>query len=106
MVGRARPGKRECLRHFRHPVTPGTLSLPPDREKQTSFAAERPHPANLGHPVLDIPVIDGRFEEVATVIAEDGAWECAQVLDPAAGEPVLHLSERVSMLFRMLILVA
>src|SRR5437660_3496982 len=43
---------------------PTRSSPAPNRDEEASFTAERPHPAKLGDPALDLPVIDRACEQI------------------------------------------
>jgi hypothetical protein len=43
---------------------PTRSSPAPNRDEEASFTAERPHPAKLGDPALDLPIIDCACEQI------------------------------------------
>jgi len=56
---------RQCFKTLLLQVQLQSWQPPADREKQTTFPSQRPHPSNLRDPVLDIPVVGRRREEIA-----------------------------------------
>ena len=82
------------------------LRPPADREEQSALVPERANPAQLSQPALGPPVVGRAREQLARLIPEHGARARPQVLNAILRKPVLHLRERVAVLFRMLILIA
>ena len=68
--------------------------------------SECANPAELRKPALEQPVVSGEREEVCRVFANQGAGICADKFDIVMGKPLLNLTKRMAMLFRMLILIA
>src|SRR5436309_12809195 len=79
---------------------------PPDGEEQTTFVTERAHPAELRQPRFRQPVVGGGSEQVFRLFTEDRARIGAQVFDAVLRKPALHFRDGMTMLFRVLILIA
>ena len=63
-------------------------------------------PAQLRQPAFGPPVVGRGCEQLLRFLAQYCARVCPEVLDPILGKPALHLGERVTVLFGMLILIA
>jgi hypothetical protein len=48
----------------RHNASRTRSSPASNRDEEASFSAERPHPAKLGDPALDLPVIDCACQQI------------------------------------------
>src|ERR1017187_103990 len=82
------------------------MTAPPDRKEQSALLAESANPAKLREQRLGPPVVGGRCEQLFRLITDERARVRPHILDVVLIEPALHLGNRMTMLLRMLILIA
>jgi len=82
------------------------LSAPTDGNEKAALVPESPNPPNLRQPSLYAPIIYGSGEQVLRCLTQDRTWVGAQIFDTILDKPALHLSQGVTMLLGMLILVS
>jgi len=68
--------------------------------------SERAHPSKLREPGFGSPVVRRKREQIVRLILEHGARIAPEILDAVLAEPVLHFGNRVTVLFRMPVLIA
>lgn len=81
-------------------------ATPTDRNEKTTLVTKGPYPSNLRKPPFDAPVVRSAGEQLSRLLSQYCAWERAQVLDVIFSKPSLHLSQSVTVLLGMLILVS
>ena len=74
--------------------------------EEATLVSELANPTELRQPALESPVVGGEREEVIRIFANKRAGICADKFNIVLHKPLLNFTERMAMLFRMLILIA
>lgn len=83
-----------------------TLITSANRHEQTTFVRQSTNPGKLCEPRFRPPVVRSKSKKILRIFSNQSAWIRAHVFDIVHAKPTLHFRQSMTVLLRMMVLIA